>query len=668
MATIVGIGALAAAMLASSAACKGGGGTGNPLDPDREGGVPPTPPGQPPDGGVTDTGPACDGVPIVEDGVLDLDVPAERWVRVSGSVTLSGAPIPFDVLSTGNLAFLNENGSATLVPIDRGSYAVLLRSGRYDVRFVPDDLSCFDADRAGMPCSGGFLREGLALESDGVLDLDVPVVRVQGTVTLDSAPFPSAELGTLVFAPSGTRAVLAAAQVSIGIGGSYVARLFAGEHDVALGDGVYCDGRTAPTLPCGGGPLRDDVALTSGGVLDLDIATARVEGSVTLRGLPMPSLDGSPGALAFVRADGTSVVVPLPSDAPSSYRATLLAGTYGVRFVPDFYLCASDEPPPVPCNGGPLREGVALASPGGVLDLDVPAVGVRGRVTVNGAPFDPLSSGGEIAFAPEGASADTPALAVRLRGLSDATYATTLFPGTYAIRWHGDTTSCALDTPPALPCHAGTLRSDVALASDGVLDVDVPAVVVRGQVTVDGTPMADGHGERGSVAFVARGADGSASPLAFHALGAFGPASYAVTLLAGTWIPAWVAGAICHEDPRQSVPCVGGPLSDPVTFSAPGGVLDLDVPTVEVRGRVTMGGAELPPASAERGALRFERVGGDAIETPAFAASGPADYAVTVIPGSYVVRWTPSAWLCPPTEVAPQVPCEPQPILGCPHR
>jgi hypothetical protein len=193
---------------------------------------------------------------------------------------------------------------------------------------------------------------------------------------------------------------------------------------------------------------------------------------------------------------------------------------------------------------------------------------------------------------------------------------------------------------------------DVTLTSDGALDVDVPAVHVQGAVTVDEQAMSSATHDRGSLGFDLD--DGST--LSTRSFGTSGPASYSLTLLAGSYDVLWEGNPeSCGPGSTSPVPCNSGPVIENVQLSADGG-LDVNVPAVQVQGAVSVNGQSMPPASAARGALAFDLNGGASVSTTEFEPTGPATYALTLLSGSYVVRWEGNAALCGPGSTAP-VPC-----------
>jgi len=84
-------------------------------------------------------------------------------------------------------------------------------------------------------------------------------------------------------------------------------------------------------------------------------------------------------------------------------------------------------------------------------------------------------------------------------------------------------------------------------------------------------------------------------------------------------------------------------------------------------GTIDLDGAPLPAASADRGSVSLSRVpgeGGGAVAL-ALGTNGPADYAITAVPGRYVASHVANAALCGGAAI-PAVPCASQVLVGCP--
>lgn len=498
--------------------------------------------------------------------------------------------------------------------------------------------------RDGGPADGGpdlSQCQGIGLESDGVLDVDLQRIEVRGSVTLGGAPMPDAtgSRGTIIFVREDGGGAVSLALGSSGAA-SYAVALAPGRYDVIFaGNPSLCSDPARPAIPCNWGPLREDLSLTSDGVLDLDVRAFRVQGEVTLRGEALP--EGSRGSILFV-SESVSVAAPISSSGASRYDVHLLQGRYDVRYEPP--ACGTGE---LPCNGGELRAGLELSADG-VLDVDLPSVRVRGAVTLAGAAFpDATASRGAIVLAAEAAGRASEALG----STGAAAYDLYVWPGRYDVRWQAPPTLCSSAGAPPLPCIDGVLREGVELSGDGVLDVDVPTVRVRGAVTLAGAPMPEVSGTRGRVAFVAE--DGARS-VAFALPGA-GAASYDVHLLPGTYdvrFEGESSRCLSPGDARAPIPCNGGVVRSGLAVTS-SGVVDLDVRSVRVRGALTIDGAPVPEVGGDRGGVVFESEGGS-LAAP-FNSFGPAAFDVHLLAGTYSVGYR-GVGSCGASD-APRIPC-----------
>lgn len=215
-----------------------------------------------------------------------------------------------------------------------------------------------------------------------------------------------------------------------------------------------------------------------------------------------------------------------------------------------------------------------------------------------------------------------------------------------------------------LPCNGGLLKSGVALAVDGALDLDIPVVAVSGAVTLNGAEIPAATQARGALTFTPpKGTTAVATP----SFGSTGPVAYALSLWPGSYDVGLTANAqLCASGAAPTaVPCVGGRLLQAVAIPSDG-ALDVDLPAISVTGAVDLDGAPLPTASADCGGITFTRVsteGGGAVSLP-LGESAPSSYALTLIPGDYVVSHAANAGLCDGAS-APVVPCASQVLVGC---
>lgn len=460
-----------------------------------------------------------------------------------------------------------------------------------------DDCEEPDAGRppgtdAGLPPTTGC--EGVDLAADGVLDLALATVRVSGRLTFDGAP--AGEYTALSFTRADGHA---SREVTVEPDGTFAARVVPGTYDVRYAGSFEC----GVTLPCGAGVLREGVALVADGVLDIDVDVVSVSGRATLDGAAWPV--GALGSITFAQGeDSTSVEL---DESTGAYDLRLLPGTYDVVYASTTSFCAG----PAPCGAAVLRGGLALEADG-VVDLDVRAIRITGALTLEGAAS---SESARIVLSNDEGSID-------LGTFFDATYSVVIVPGTYDVLYQPPA-SCSV----AAPCVPGILRDAVSLSADGVLDVDVPSVTVQGTVTLNGAPMPEGT-DRGSIGFYGDGA---------IAVGitSSGPATYALALLPGTYD---IGFGGRFTDCDLPTPCNAGVLRSAVAIPADG-VIDVDVPAVQVSGTLRVDGAPV-------GAALFVENDDAPVSVP---VASDGTYRARLLPGVYDFLVVPAS----PSECAP---------------
>jgi hypothetical protein len=262
-------------------------------------------------------------------------------------------------------------------------------------------------------------------------------------------------------------------------------------------------------------------------------------------------------------------------------------------------------------------------------DADLPVVQVSGRLTLNGAPAPQSSPRGELRFELHGTQ--TPVV-VTLPPSGEARYLVKLFAGTYRV---GFTRSWGCEDPAALPCGDFELHAALTLASDGVLDLNLelpgvgPTVTVSGAVTLNGAPLPDDPSgrSRGQLAFEGDGATVTAP------LGAAGPATYQVQLAPGSWDVVVLPAGDCAG--LGVLPCQRSVRLAQVSLTT-SGVLNLDLPVVQVSGAVTLNGQALPasPTGLPRGVLRLEDAHGD-MQLHDLGTAGPAAWSALLYGGPH---------------------------------
>lgn len=485
--------------------------------------------------------------------------------------------------------------------------------------------------------------DGVVLEQDGVLDLDIPeaaYVVVSGQVRVNGEPLPDAPgpRGQLRFEVAAKGEPTSAVQVLETIDDEdYTVVIPAGVVRVHyIPDAVLCAEDPGGPLPCSGGVVLKNIDIGESGVLDVDIPLIIVSGKVTQGGEELPGADGDRGHLEFLRESEVTATGSLDTSGAATYTLALFPGTYSVAFAGNPGLCAEGAAP-VACNRGVVVSEVALMA-SGVLDVEVPRVEVSGAVTVNGAAVpDGMSDRGALRFDPVDPAMGVGLLAGSFAAEGPVTYAVSLIAGTYTVALAANPGQCAGAAPPT-PCVGGPLLAAVDLTMSGALDVDIPMIVVGGDITREGAALPQEDGDRGSVGFAREGGDATAV-----ALGTDGPIDYVLGVVPGTYALSYAANAgLCDGVTAPAMPCSSGPLQTLALNKD--GVLDIDIPVVAVSGKVTRNGADLPNQVMDRGSVAF--VGASGSLAVALGAADFSEYAVTLLPGTYDVAYTAASAEC----------------------
>lgn len=573
------------------------------------------------------------GIALGADGVLDVDVPV---ASVHGRATLKKQALP--AAGAAKIAFTRVGDAAATVATSVSGASGA--SANYDVRLFPGAYAVSYAGgtcskESAYPCNTGTLVPTASLMVDGVLDVDIPVATISGRGTLRTQPLPANGSATLSFAAlDGEGAAGASGSATATVSNAaptYTLKLIPGTYGVSYTKGTCAKGSA---YPCNDGALKPRVTLASDGVLDLDIPAVSVRGRVTLKHKALPST--GVGNLAFTPASGGTPIPASVSGAAPDYALALFPGTYGVTYAGG--TCAKDSA--YPCNAGPLQGNVALLNDG-VLDLDIPVVAVSGRATLNHGPLPATGSAGFGFAMIDGSSAGANVAA-------DASYGVKLFPGTYAVSYAGG--PCTSENP--YPCNAGPLKASVPLTADGVLDLDIPMVTVRGRATLNGDALPAAG--TATVAFAIGDAKSASTTVSAKS------DAYTLRLLPGTYGVTYAAA--CTSDSR--LPCGQGLVVKSVAVNADG-VLDVDIPAIAVSGSVTVNGAALGDESAERGSAVFTGISTTGARSVTLGKTGFGSYRTTLLPGAYVISYGANGALCSGTS-SPNVPCNDQVLKGCP--
>ena len=211
--------------------------------------------------------------------------------------------------------------------------------------------------------------------------------------------------------------------------------------------------------------------------LDIDVASVALGGALTVNG----ALDMGKGDDVALRLRGvTGDRVTLGHTNLGAYQVHVIPGTYQVFVDYGASLITA------PTNDNTLLRADVAVSRDTVLDLDVPSVQVTGKFLIDGLPAPPATIGGDFG----GVSLRTDGGATAFIGVTNiAMYKIYALAGTYDVYYQ--TQSFANG---AVPRNQNVkIGGGVVVAAPGPLtfDVNIPTRVMRGGITVNGTPLAD---------------------------------------------------------------------------------------------------------------------------------------------------------------------------------
>ncbi|HEY8924822.1 MAG TPA: hypothetical protein VIU64_10615, partial [Polyangia bacterium] len=484
----------------------------------------------------------------------DLDVPSGA---ISGAFAIAGTPGSATTPDVGRLSLRAAvQGDLVLGETWTGAYAVRAIPGTYDLVY-----SAVSA-QASVPFNTLNILSTKVTVANGassVVDIDVPMVTVSGTVTVGGrAAATSAGLGSVVLRrdPQGDEVPLL-----VGQGGTLTARAIPGTYD------VYYRAATAPAADAPRNRnlvVKTGVTLAMSGTtsLDLDIPSVPVGGRIAIGGV---AGDKSQDAGILVLRNASGDQVELGPIATGSYSVRAAPGTY------DVYYQTNQTKVTEPRNtNARALTGVTITPDGpNTLDIDVPLADVTGLLTINGASVTSESED-VILFLENPETADQ----VILSPTSFGSFAAKVVAGRYDIVYRGAANGKASTLVPRNK--RAILRRGVTINGPALtsIDVDLPSVPLTGSLAMDGAANAQSEGS-----FLLQGA---ADPDDVVDLGTVSQGHYALRLVPGTYDVVYDSGT----SPRWTI-------QTGVTIEAATGTLDVDMQTFAIHGALTLNGAAI---------------------------------------------------------------------------
>jgi hypothetical protein len=473
---------------------------------------------------------------------------------------------------------------------------------------------------------------------DAVINRDLRVVTVSGTLTLNGAPLPddSAGLsrGTIYFVD----------QVSGDGPEQRIGSTGAASFSIKVFPGIYtvqfrAPGTSIPWEPLPGAGLQVlavRISIDADQQLNFDLRVSRLEGTLTLAGAPIPDSPGlrSRGILSFVEENsGSTTNFDLRSTGAVAYSVLLFSGTYRVRLTTPLDAALQGLPPSAATD---LANGLVLNSDR-TFSADLRPITVTGEVTMNGQQVPDSTatfSRGGVMFTDRKSSQGS---AAEFGPTGRATYSVKLFPGTYDIDLFANLTN----PPTGLPNGLSTrLDSNVSLVANRAFTHNVRPVTVTGMLTLGGASLPDSPGiaSRGSVTFTDLVSNVGTNTTPSTDLGSTGPATYSMRIFSGRYR---IVFSTAPANGLQGLPANTGVEVTPSLLIDADSAITHDLHVVTVGGTLTMDGGAIPdsPGIASRGNIRFaNRTTGHGGFT--FPSTGPASYSVKLFAGVYDVSFS----------------------------
>lgn len=269
-------------------------------------------------------------IDIDADTELDVDIPA---VTLDGEIRLTNLPeFPPDLVGAGD-------------PNSMPSSAVLLRSvsdggvvrlgssedGRYEVRLLPDTYEVLvepfvPGPGAPLNPSGRLWSAGeFRIDSDQSFDIEIPTVRISGSVMVDGVRlYDARDYGDLFLRDVHENRLVALGPTFLG---AYSVEVLPGRYEV-----IYAGRSSTGVAPLNPeAVVVDEFELVSDSVVDVDVASVRLQGA-----LSVSAPNGAPANVAL----GTAALVdrktgaefPIGSFLDGQYDASVVPGHYDVIY------------------------------------------------------------------------------------------------------------------------------------------------------------------------------------------------------------------------------------------------------------------------------------------------------------------------------------------------
>ncbi len=455
---------------------------------------------------------------VVGASPLSLDV-AIPVTPVSTTITLNGAALPTSAAqSQGFFELRKATGDySRLAQVSAGTSSMLVVAGTYDLYYSGSDLTASEM----LPTNtSARLQTGIVVGTSPLsLEIDVPFTTV--TVSVGADAVAGLPVGLSLFTlknDAGDNVPLNLTSTP----GAFSSAVIPGTYDLYYGPahGGH-DGLPENHLD----KLRSGIVVgTAPLTLEMDLPTVTsVSGKVTVNGARVSRISGVECLTLKSAADSVDLFL----DTASAYSTRVIPGTYDLTYTGTCNTAGA----PVN-NSTNIKSGIVVGTSPLILDIDIPATTVSGRVTVNGAGSTGSASadGGPSVVLIGATGSQAP-----LSSLGASSFSVLVIPGTYDLYYRLGVFD---NLGPGVPINTKALLKEgiVVGTSSLALDIDVPAVTVSGAFTINGAAVPFSSGV-GVGLLTLDGLEGDSGPLAFTASDSTNPSDVARGAFSALVIP-----------------------------------------------------------------------------------------------------------------------------------
>jgi hypothetical protein len=392
------------------------------------------------------------------------------------------------------------------------------------------ECDAYHYDTNGDPSDGcERVCEPLQVRDDERAEVELPLVHVDGSVTIDGAPVPAETPGFILFESLDTESMM---HVPVAEDGSFSAVLYAGYYRIHRTEKNDCE---LDQNRCPNSVLREYVRIAQDRTLELDddipvvAPPIEVSGRIRVNGAEPPS-----NPEVHKRADiefrnrDRRIVFEVGPQGPATFSGTIPAGEYSVTI--KGRSCQYNE---LPCQNRQLEQEIELREDT-EFDWDLNSVRLSGQITANGRDLSGSTTLDRFARLVMGPTDDTSKNGrhwIDIPAGESGRYSAWVYPGTYEFGIENQYACPAgLDETASreIPCAYELLDESVDVVSDVVLDYNLDVSRLTGEITVNGQSMPDSPAgiSRGRIELVR----GVSHPVDQVDLGSSGPARFDIPL------------------------------------------------------------------------------------------------------------------------------------------